>query len=150
MFACWKTICIGLIALVISCSSSTKQFPSAFSCFEGKWQLENSNTFEIWQKHDSFLSGQVIKIKNADTLLVEQLQIFQDKSNIYYEATVASQNNGKPVRFQLTGQSKNEFQFENSNHDFPKQIIYTFQDTTLTAQISGGEKHVTFTYQKIK
>lgn len=147
-----KTIIFGGIILCGACTSSLQnKIHETFSSFEGNWQLENSNTSEIWKNHDTFLSGRVIKIEDIDTLLVENLRIFQEEDAIYYEATVPSQNAGKPIRFKLTEQNNNTFQFENPKHDFPKKITYTFLNKKeLKAIISGGNKQVSFNYNKVK
>ena len=122
----------------------------SFAIFEGKWQLENSNTYEEWYVHNNSLTGQVIKIENTDTLIVEKLRIFSEGNEMYYEATVPSQNQGKAIRFKLTKQNNNSFTFENPNHDFPQKIEYRFKNkTTLNAIISGGSKRVSFNYNKI-
>lgn len=140
-----------LFILAVGCSDTDKSQLNYFTIFEGNWQLENSNTFESWENHGTFYSGQVIKVENADTIIVEELRIFTDRNTIYYEATVPSQNNGKPVRFKLIRQTNNEFQFENPNHDFPKKIIYTFLNKKeLKAIISGGNKQARFNYFKTK
>lgn len=139
------------LSLAFACSNKNKTQLDAFAIFEGSWQLKDSNTFEIWQNHDTFLSGQVINIENEDTLLVENLKIFRDKNETYYQATVPSQNEGKPVRFKLTAHSSNSFQFENPEHDFPQKIVYTFLNKKeLLAIISGGIKQISFNYQKTK
>lgn len=144
-------ILLFVLGLLIACSSNTTHHLTEIQLFEGTWQLKNSNTFEIWQKQNNNLSGRVIKLENTDTLLVEQLRIFRDKKDIYYEATVPSQNNGQPVRFKLTKQNNNKFEFENPDHDFPQKIVYTFENKNeLRAIISGENKEATFTYQKIK
>lgn len=144
-----KLYTIGILFIAALACTNQKDLKT-FTIFVGKWQLEDSNTFESWENHDTFLSGRVYKIENTDTLIVEKLRIFPDKNIVFYEATVPSQNNGNPVRFKLTQQNNSEFQFENPNHDFPQKIIYTFKNKNeLTATISGENKQASFNYRKI-
>lgn len=132
-------------------NSEQNQFPESLKKLEGKWQLENSATFEIWKNCDSLLLGKVLKIKNLDTTLLEKLRIIKIDNDIFYEATVPSQNDGLPVLFQLIQQEKSEFGFVNMEHDFPKKIIYNLQTKNLlTATISGNDKSISFKYLKIK
>ncbi|MBT3383899.1 MAG: hypothetical protein HN778_06720 [Prolixibacteraceae bacterium] len=138
---------------LIHCSnkSNTKNFPKEIFVIEGTWQLENSQTFEIWHFRDSIFKGNVIKTENSDTTILENLRIFKEKNGIFYEATVPSQNNGLPVKFKLIQAKQNEFIFENKKHDFPKKINYTFPDAgTLVANVSGNNKEITFKYLRIK
>ncbi len=112
---------VFLFILGFACSNKVKTQFDTFSIFVSTWQLQNSSPFESWENHSTNLSWQVIKIENADTLIVEELRIFTDRNAAYHEATIPSQNNGKPVRFKLIRQTNNEFQSENPNHDFPKK-----------------------------
>jgi hemerythrin len=142
-----------LLILVLSFACQTPQQKSlqAFQVFEGSWQLENSHTFEIWHKHKNYLSGRVIKITNRDTLLVEKLRIFSENQELFYEATVPSQNNGQAVRFKLSKYNAGHFTFENKGHDFPQKIEYHFTNhQKLVATISGNNKKVEFNYTKTK
>lgn len=142
------SLCL-IFVLLLSCSSSNQINRHVFAIFEGNWQQENSTNIEQWQMHDTFLSGEVIKIQNQDTLTVEYLRIFSENNAIYYEATVPSQNEGKAIRFILTQQNKLNFTFENPNHDFPQKIVYNFKNkNTLNAIISGANKQIEFTYKK--
>lgn len=142
-------IIFSVLFFSLSCSSLNK-LPKTFKLYEGSWRLENANTIESWQYIGDQLVGSVIKIENKDTLVVENLRIVQKKENIYFEATVPSQNRGKTIQFKLTENSKNQFQFENPDHDFPQKIIYNFTDEkSFTATISAPGKQATFNYRKI-
>lgn len=145
-----KFYIVALLIVVVLACTNNKDI-GTFRIFEGSWQVENTNTFERWENQGSFYSGHVLKIENTDTVLLEYLRIFEENAAIYYEATVPSQNNGKPVRFKLTQQTSIEFQFENKEHDFPQKITYSFQNKNkLKAIISGGNKQASINYQKIK
>lgn len=144
-----KFYTVALLFVIVLACTNNKEL-NTFRCFEGNWQLENSSTFENWKNNGTFYGGQVLKIENTDTLLLEKLRIFEENNVVYYEATVASQNDGKPIRFKLTQQNNTEFQFENPEHDFPQKLIYSFENKNkLNAIISGGNKQATFTYTKV-
>lgn len=136
---------------LFQCNNSVEvQFPESFNKLEGKWQLENSDTFEIWENHDSMFVGKVLKIEAHDTSLLENLRIIKIDEDIFYEATVISQNKGLPILFKLLQKEKSEFIFVNNKHDFPKKIIYNLQnDNLLAATISGNNRSVSFNYNKI-
>lgn len=135
-----------------SCKNSNEEnLPEVMKKLEGTWQLENSNTFEKWENHDSLFIGQVVNIHNTDTTIQENLRILKIDSDIFYEATVLTQNNGLPVRFKLNGFDKNGLTFVNKKHDFPKEIIYNLhKNKTFHATISGNDKSISFKYLKIK
>lgn len=118
---------------------------------EGTWQLGDSNTFEIWEKENSELTGRVIKIEENDTLILERLKLKTIENSIFYEATVPTQNSGEPVQFELTKFDDKEFIFENPEHDFPKKIIYIFSTRNqVIAVISGNNKTSKFIYKRIE
>lgn len=146
----FKGLLLFFLVIFNSCEVNNR-FPDEFNLFEGKWQLESSNTYEIWSKHKDQLTGSVIKTENKDTLIVENLRILSERNEIFYEASVPAQNNGKAIRFTLTYKHKNTFKFENPEHDFPQTIVYEFESRdTLLATIAGKEAQRTFTYIKTK
>lgn len=149
------TMKIALIILLIIFSGSGNlyevHFPTTLEKLEGTWQLENSDTFEIWKNHDSVLIGKVVKIQNHDTIIIEKLRIIRRNNEIFYEAKVLSQNEGLPVQFKLITSENNEFVFFNKKHDFPKKIIYNLQkENLIAASISGNEKTISFKYLRIE
>lgn len=143
---------IFFITSLLNCGNvDESKLPILQNKLEGTWQLENANTFEIWKSQDSVLIGKVIKIENRDTLLLENLRILEIRNKIFYEAAVISQNNGLPIQFRLIQSNNNEFVFINKKHDFPKKIIYNFQnENLLAATVSGNDKSISFKYVKIK
>jgi hypothetical protein len=85
----------------------------------------------------------LLRLKNCGFLRKE--------NKIFYEATVFQQNNGKPISFELTAYSKNEMNFENKFHDFPKKMHYEFPDEqSMIVTVSNEEKKVIFNFKKIK
>jgi len=147
------TMLIFLSVIITSCAfePNTINYPKEIHEIVGIWKLENSQNFEIWHFNDSFFIGRVIKIEKTDTTVLENLRIFNNKTDIFYEATVLAQNNGLPVKFKLIRLEQNKFTFENKKHDFPKKIIYTFPDQkSLKVNVSGNDKKITFRFQKLK
>jgi len=145
----------ALFILIVFCGcnlpKSTSIYPTVFSAIEGSWKLEDSETIESWEFRDSIFHGQSFKLENSDTVTFEKLRILRKENKIFYEATVFQQNNGKPISFELTVYSKNEMNFENKFHDFPKKMHYEFPDEqSMIVTVSNEEKKVIFNFKKIK
>jgi len=151
-----KSFLNSIVFLILLSSGETKNgrqkvFPKNLCKIIGEWQLEGSNTFEIWEDQDSLFLGKVVKIENKDTILMEKLRIVKIAKDIYFEATVISQNKQRPILFKLKQQDKNEFVFVNQKHDFPKQIVYNLRTkNVISASISGNDKYISFKYIKIE
>lgn len=92
----------------------------------------------IWQ-NDSTLKGKSFMVKGTDTTTLENIQLTQKTTDIFYQPLVSDQNNGKIISFKLTAFSGNSFTFENPQHDYPKRIIYRFTgEKNLHASIDNG------------
>lgn len=130
--------------------NTISNYPTVFSTIEGTWKLENSETIETWKFRDSIFYGQSFKLENSDTVTFEKLRILRKENQIFYEATVFQQNNGKPISFELTKHGRNEINFENKLHDFPKTINYQFTDEqSMIVTVSNEDKMVTFKFRKL-
>lgn len=77
---------------------------------------------------------------------MEKLSIENIYGVAYYTADVAE--NVEPVHFEMIKTTKSGFICANAEHDFPKQIEYKLEGTTLTATISGDGKSRSFIFQK--
>lgn len=143
-------ILIVLFILILPTKSVTAQtsFPS-FLC--GSWKIENKETYEHWDMvNDRCLKGFLYEIKNGHPVILEYLDITDQKGNIAYTATVLNQNGGKPVTFILNQTDSLIYSFENPNHDFPKKIIYQQQSPSrILIKVSNG-KQKEFSYYMIK
>ncbi|MCE3259412.1 MAG: hypothetical protein K0S12_1053 [Bacteroidetes bacterium] len=110
----------------------------------GTWQFNSSDGtfFEIWKKeNDSLLTGNGYFIKGKDTLFSEKLELQQKGSDLFYVATVPDQNNGQPVPFRFMEFNKGEYNFVNTEHDFPQRIIYKNpQPDFLCVRIEGTQQ----------
>ncbi len=101
--------------------------PSGLSDFDwilGKWQINESNSFEEWEKVDDDLyRGKGYQVRKNDTLITETINIVRRGKYLFFIPSVTDQNDGKPVEFKLLSKKKGKFVFENKEHDFPQRII---------------------------
>ena len=82
---------------------------------------------EIWTAHnDASIAGKGLMINDADTTMLEQIELAYRNNEFYYIATIPDQNNGNPIEFKLVKTEGKIFTFENPGHDFPQRIIYRF------------------------
>lgn len=118
----------------------------------GTWNRTNiskpgRSSHERWEKHDEFeLSGIGITLQGLDTIFVEKISILMQDNSIYYVADVPE--NKQPVYFKLIEITDTGFVAENSNHDFPKRIVYQLEGVNLKAQISGDGKSIDYLFKK--
>lgn len=105
----------------------------------GAWErTDGSKTWmEIWQAPSGRLTGKGIQVAGQDTVILEYLSISTSGNTPVYCARVPGQNKGKTIRFPLVQSGPHFFRFENSRHDFPQVIQYTF--------LNGGEMEVLLT-----
>lgn len=111
-----------------------------FQRLTGNWYKKDGKGTEMehWstQSHTGF-TGFGAQIKGTDTLITEELRIFKNDGKWQYEAKVKNQNQGEPVRFTLTQSGRNDFTFENPEHDFPQKIRYTFKKEGMRVALYG-------------
>lgn len=132
-------------------SAQENNIPKGLYWLNGCWQIEKSGTFEIWESKADILVGRVIKIEKNDTLTIENLKIYKKKDEVIYEATVPTQNDGRPIEFVLTQNDESFLLFENPQHDFPKKIKYRFVNhNQISATISGNNKKMDLNYYRTK
>lgn len=144
-----------ILAFLGSCiSDKSDDANDFFSKIVGVWKLNNSNTYEIWERSGSEFYARVIEIICSDTLLKEEIAIEKDEDGIYYSALAIGQNSNEKVRFKMTFLQKNSIQFENKLHDFPHRINYQvlspykFQ-ATIAGEVDGVKRIVKFDYTKV-
>lgn len=108
----------------------------------GEWKGDRDGMalLEIWNKEsDKRFSGDGIVLSDKDTLFHEKIAIELRDNEIYYVVTLPS--NEGPVSFKLISSGKNNWTYENKEHDFPQKISYTFiQPDSLIAVIEGLDK----------
>lgn len=105
---------------------------------EGSWlnKTEKSETEEFWLPiKGNMMLGLNRTVADTGKAGFEFLRIFQKEDDILY---AASPNGREAVLFKLINYDKDKIVFENSEHDFPHRIIYTFQtEKEMTARIEG-------------
>ncbi|MBC7884366.1 MAG: hypothetical protein H7X99_02760 [Saprospiraceae bacterium] len=103
---------------------------------QGTWITVDSSSIETWAFQNKEWIGNVYS--PGDGKITENLRIFNEKDVILYEATVKTQNEGKPIRFTLEGMSTDSIQFVNMDHDYPNHIDYfKMSDSTLFCNVYG-------------
>jgi len=118
----------------------------------GTWQVEGENSFEEWKMAlDSTFSALAYATENGDTLASERIRVVHQQGKWFYEATVAGQNDDRPVLFELVDRSDSILVFRNDQHDFPQEISYQVIDekrmrATISGMINGEKKSYEFNY----
>ena len=153
-----KKIC--LFAFLFFCLSDTKgQSQNVTNDFaklawlEGTWTRTNiklgQTGSERWTKiSGTELSGLGLTMKGQDTISLEKLKLIVKDANVFYVADL--RENKEPVYFKLTEISETSFTCENSDHDFPKKIVYQKDDKKLKATISGNGRSIDYFFEKLQ
>ncbi len=101
------------------------------------------------------MKGKSYKLKDADTLLLENISLRRNGKDVFYIPVTINQNNQKPVKFKMASSGNNKFVFENPAHDYPKRIVYEIVNAdSVHAFIDDGNdasgKRMHFYYSRIK
>ncbi|MBL0100808.1 MAG: hypothetical protein IPP49_12855 [Saprospiraceae bacterium] len=142
---------VVLSLLVIACKKEHKSLTiQDMAWMQGTWATPDSMSVETWAVQDGEMKGNVY-FKRAGKI-TENLRIFKSGNTMLYEATVFSQNDGKPVLFALDNTTPDSLHFVNMNHDYPNHIIYKrLNDTTLYCRTYGiSEDGYAFVMKKLK
>jgi len=151
-----KIISIAMLILCSAigyCQNKTTTHLNDFKWLIGSWKQINmkpgQSGIETWQvASTSVFTGKGITTQGRDTVFVEKLSLVVKDTAIYYVADVTG--NPKPTWFKLTSSTPGSFVCENPEHDFPKKITYNLIGGQIKASISGNDKIVNYTFQKIK
>jgi len=105
---------------------------------EGVWKQEGTELYEQWTRmNESSMKGISYYLDEQFPREIEFMSLFQQSGKIYFEASLSSQNEGKPVLF-LQTRSDSVFVFENATHDFPNRLEYhKISDTQVLVSVSG-------------
>jgi hypothetical protein len=125
---------------------------------QGLWKMETGRgaIYEEWNITDNKkLTGRSYRINNADTIIMERIQLYCEGNNIIYSPIVTDQNNQQAVSFKLISNTDNRYVFENKNHDFPQRVIYNLvSKDAVHARIegvrNGQERGSDFKYSRVK
>lgn len=131
--------------LLICCSAWSSyacESKHDISWIMGNWQqleLNNGETnvaYEKWHKvSESTYEGVGFTLNEKNkTIFNESLRIVVMQDQLFYIAKVT--NNALPIAFKATKCTENAIQFENKEHDFPQQLIYTRSGNNLTVEVS--------------
>jgi len=139
---------ICLLCFLMACSENKL---SKLDFLIGTWKTENKENYEQWEKNEnnSFV-GSSYKMENGQKVIWENLSIKLLGDEIFYEATVADQNEGKTIQFSLNEETKSYFSFENEKHDFPKKIQYKIVSNDKVEVTVLGNKDEGFSYFQIR
>ncbi|MBK6282818.1 MAG: hypothetical protein IPF54_09275 [Draconibacterium sp.] len=142
---------IFLVALIITVTTATGFAQSLPEFLAGTWKVENSETYEHWDKiNENNFKGISYKMINGKMVITEYLDIKKTDGKIVYTATVLNQNNGIGIDFNLTS-SDSLFSFENPVHDFPKFIRYKhISENKMSATVGTNENNFTLNFEKLK
>jgi hypothetical protein len=130
-----------IILISFKQEQNSKKIFQQLNALQGTWRMETSSgaLYESWTNtNDTLMQSNSYKLKEKDTVLLEQVSLQHTKDGIFY-IPVVKENNMKPVSFKLTSNNNNLFVFENPLHDFPKRIVYEIVSAdSLHAYIDGG------------
>lgn len=139
------TAFIALIFLSAYLLPADKETFKKLYALEGTWCMKTKRgaVCEEWIKLDkNNLQGKGYFIRGDDTLINERVALANTKEGIVYTSTVENQNNKTPIAFKMTKAEGNMFVFENSQHDFPKRIVYNLAAAdSLHAYIDDGTEN---------
>lgn len=153
----WLLFVVINVSLAQQPVYSGKEFKPLFGLI-GSWKMDSprGTIYEEWQvRGDTQLSGRSYKIKNNDTLVLENVIISLQGNTIFYTPVVQDQNNQQPVPFRLISCNNNRYVFENKEHDYPQRVIYDLVSANdLRARIEGSkggkEMGSDFNYSRVK
>lgn len=151
---------IGLLSSTLSATAQTfteKEFKPLHD-LAGLWKMETSRgaIYEEWKVTAADkLTGRSFRLNNADTVIMEQIELFLKDGSIVYSPIARGQNNGQAVPFKLTGNDDNRYIFENKEHDFPQRIIYQLVskdavNARIEGTLNGKERGSDFKYSRVK
>ncbi len=140
----WMTFIFGLALSSQIAKAQTCNSLADLAIFEGSWQEEKpgQKTIENWKivSKNSIEGTGAVYNGSGHKISFESLRIVRMSDEVFYIAKVAQ--NDFPTSFKLIKCGHNKFEFENSNHDFPKRITYlsnTPEQLFVTVSGKDGE-----------
>jgi hypothetical protein len=136
-------IAISPAASVVSAGEEGAYALRDLSWILGTWQMDGRGhtIVETWRqasKHTYEGESYTISLVNNDTTFAESLRMVEMGDAVYYIADVS--HNPYPVPFKLVKLKGHSAVFENTTHDFPQIITYTFSsDQTLKVTVAGRD-----------
>ncbi len=147
-----------LTALLPACATIAETTPhnelSRMHWLVGDWERTDlpagRSGGESWQMltDEPGLVGRGTSQRSDGSRFTEQLRIVVADGVLHYVADVPG--NPAPVRFRLVALDDDGFAFENPEHDFPKRIAYRRDGEGMSAQISDGDRVITFRFRRLR
>ncbi len=142
------------VLFFISChkKEETPTFESEFDFLLGDWERTNTKEGVITKEHWQIVSntqykGHGYSIEKKDTTFQERMLLYKKDSKWTLEISGPNEN---AVPFTITSNTNNSLRAENSKHDFPTTIEYSYFDNTLTAQVSNEEVTIPFIFWRLE
>ena len=132
----------AIALLVLSCKNETKNKDvqgtiitepkfeklAAMEWLLGSWVNEDADAIskETWTKQNdsTFTSFSYTQVAN-DTVFAETVTLQQKDGELLFKVLTFNQNDDQTVTFTMLPSENGQHIFENKNHDFPSQIVYT-------------------------
>lgn len=136
---------LSLIIVIASCNNKkVKNKLQSMEWLLGSWQMNTDKgmLYEEWVKeNDSLFSGKSFMAINADTIILEYINLQLANNDLFYIPIVLNQNGEKPVLFKLTDKRENKYVFENKQHDYPQKIVYNqISKDSFNAWVEGNKE----------
>ena len=147
-----RSVLIGMLFLATTASAADL---NELEWLAGSWTLTKGERTieEQWMKPvGGMMVGMGRTLRAGKTVEFEFLRIEQRGEDLVY---IAQPNGAPPTEFKMVKITANEIVFENLQHDYPQQIIYTRNaDGSVSARTEGpgkqGTKVIRFDYQRAK
>jgi hypothetical protein len=126
-----------------------------FRWLEGTWKAKTGDRifYECWKMVDAqTMTGYDYFIQEGDTVISELIMI---REIFNYWTYIAVGPNDVPVLFTLQRPEEDIWTFENTEHDYPQQVVYSRKgETSILAWINGSvdglQKKQEFIMEKIE
>lgn len=151
-----KNFILLLFALFFSANflySQPVKYPTHFFLGAFSFATDKDTTIEIWDPvDDNEIVGRTIFRYSGGEFLSETLRLVYLDGKLNYCATILEQNPDNPqgeICFSLKSYKDRIFTFENLKHDFPKRIIYDFNNYRFVkARIEGDTSSFDFNFYR--
>lgn len=134
-----RTILICMLGLG---SAATNAECNPTVLLAGQWQTGANQKGAYWQEEWSGLDsdnwrglGRTFNSNGTETAR-EELRLLRMNGQWFYLAKVS--HNSLPVAFALTECTASRLQFDNPAHDFPKRLVYHYQQDALRVEVSDA------------
>lgn len=142
-----------IIILLIACFNSCTQEAKISNLYWLEGSYQNGEQFEEWRKDGDALAGIGYSSKEGRDDPFETMEINKKEGKIFCAITVKGQNQGGPIVYDLIRMDDQSCEFENLDHDFPKNIKYQDLDSLMIVRLAGvqdgEEKSLKLTFKRL-